>query len=277
MSALETIFKFPEWGNKKISQYMQREEICYLCPSTIHRIKKELEDKIDLDEIKINQRYEFIEPNDCWSLDFLEFNWGSETLYLCLVMDDKSRYILEWSITASPTFEFVKDLLKQAFEQYGRPNVIKSDNGPQFRKKFTEQLNEWDIVHHPNPYYQPSYNGKTERKNRDIRKIVERFDEDASLEQIFSTISDSIYEHNHIRPHESLDGATPYQSYNGFADEVRAKMEAFKKREKRRKGFKVEDSKQNQNHNNGVSVPVYSRNESDDIVGCVKSFLEVRL
>ncbi|SDM24479.1 DDE-type integrase/transposase/recombinase, partial [Halarsenatibacter silvermanii] len=219
----------------------------------------------------------FIEPNDCWSLDFLEFNWGSETLYLCLILDDKSRYVLEWSITASPTFEFVKDLLEQAFKQHGKPKMIKSDNGPQFRKKFAEQLNQWDIVHHPSPYYQPSYNGKTERKNRDLRKIVERFDEDVSLEQIFSTISDSIYEHNHIRPHESLEGATPYQSYNGFADEVRAKMEAFKKREKRRKGFKVKDSKQNQNHNPGVSVPVYSRNESEDVVGCVKSFLEVQL
>jgi len=180
MSALETILKFPDWGNKKISQYMQREEMCYLCPSTVYRIKK-------------------------------------------------------------------------------------------------EQLNKWDIAHHPNPYYQPSYNGKTERKNRDLRKIVDRFDEDASLEQIFSTVSDSIYEHNHIRPHESLGGATPYQSYNCFADEVRAKMEAFKKREKRRKGFKVDDSKQNQNHNAGVRVPVYSRNDSNDIVGFVKSFLEIRL
>ena len=274
---LEVIFKKPDWGVKKLSQYLCRKEILYITSSTIWRIKKKLKEELDMDDIRINQRYEFIEPNDCWSIDFLEFDWQGDTLYLCLIMDDKSRYILDWSITASPTFEFVKELLEQTFERYGKPEVIKSDNGPQFRKKFENQLKEWMIEHHPSPTYCPSYNGKLERKNRDLREIIERFEDDASLEHIFSTIAGSIHEHNHIRPHQSLGGATPYQSYNGFADKVKAKMEAFKKREKRRKGFKVEKQQENQKQDTGVSVPVHKVNDPETIIGNVKSFLEIRL
>ncbi len=202
---------------------------------------------------------------------------GNEKLYLSFILDDKSRYILNWSITASPTFEFVKELLSKTFKQYGKPEVIKSDNGPQFRKQFRAQLKEWLITHHPNPTYCPSYNGKTERKNRDLREIVDRFDDDISLEEVFSTISSSIYDHNHVRPHQSLGGATPYQSYNGFADKVRAKMEAFKKREKRRKGFKIENQVKKKNQNKGAIMPAYLVNKPDNIAGFVKSFIEFRL
>lgn len=277
IKALEVIFKHPDWGPEKLSQYLSREQICYLSTSTLHRIKKQIEKEIDINDIKINLRYEFIEPNDCWSLDFMEFNWGKQKLHLSFILDDKSRYILNWSITASPTFEFVKELLSNTFKHHGKPKVIKSDNGPQFRKQFQAQLKEWLITHHPNPYYTPNYNGKTERKNRDLREIVDRFDDDISLEEIFSTISSSIYEHNHIRPHQSLEGATPYQSYNGFADEVRAKMEAFKKREKERKGFKTENKTNEKTKNKGVVMPACLVNEPDNVVGIVKSFLQIRL
>ncbi len=64
---------------------------------------------------------------------------------------------------------------------------------------------------------------------------------------------------------------------------IRAKMvletrlELKWKPSKKRKGFTIDDSKQNKIINAWVSVPVYSRNESNEIVGCVKSFLEVRL
>ncbi|MFW6029365.1 MAG: transposase, partial [Halanaerobiales bacterium] len=183
IKALEIIFKHPDWGAKKIKQYLMREEICYLSTSTLNRIKKMLKQQLNIDNIKINQRYEFIEPNECWSLDFMEFKLGNEKLYLSFILDDKSRYILNWSITASPTFEFVKELLSKTFEQYDKPEVIKTDNGPQFRKQFRAQLKDWLITHHPNPVYCASYNGKTERKNKDLREIIDRFDDDVSLKK----------------------------------------------------------------------------------------------
>ncbi|MFW6025646.1 MAG: hypothetical protein ACOCRX_04825 [Candidatus Woesearchaeota archaeon] len=106
---------------------------------------------------------------------------------------------------------------------------------------------------------------------------VGNFTENVSLEKIFSTISGAIYEHNHVRPHQSLGGATPYQSYNNLEEEVKAKMEAFKRREKKRKSFKITEPKPTKNNSKGVSMPAYLVNEDETIAGFVKSFIEIKL
>jgi transposase InsO family protein len=102
IAVLRAIIKHPEWGGVKVSQYLLQKEICYLSPASINRIKANLKEYLE----NFVQRYEFINPNDCWALDFMEFKWGNETLYLCFILDDHSRYILDWSITANPTTEF---------------------------------------------------------------------------------------------------------------------------------------------------------------------------
>jgi transposase InsO family protein len=281
IAALKVIIKYPEWGGEKVSQYLTREEICYLSPSTINRIKNNLDEYLDTNKVNCIQRYEFINPNDCWALDFTEFNWGDKTLYLCFILDDHSRYILDWSITASPTFEFVKNLLSKAFKQYGTPKAVKSDNGPQFRKQFGEFLDAWLIKHHSSPVYSPTYNGKIERKNQDLKQIIEQIDEqNTCLEELFTIISNSIYEHNYVRPHQSLDGVTPFQSYNGFADEVKAKMETFKKQELERKGFKskkkvILPNQEEKPKTKGLIVPVHLINDPDTCVGFVKQLIEI--
>lgn len=261
---------------------MLREKICYLCPSTINRIKNSLKEKegIDFSNIDQVQRYEFINPDDCWALDFKQFSWGDETLYLCFILDDNSRYILDWNITSSPTSNFVQELLSKNFRQYSTPKVVKSDNGPQFRKQFQEFLEDWLIKHHVSPYYTPSYNGKVERKNLDIEKIIEQVNyKSTTLEDLFGILSNVIYEHNYIRPHQSLDGVTPYQKYNGFAEKVKEKMEEFKQKEKERKGFKTEKEivfpgKEKTTKPEGIIVPAHLINDSEKTVGFVKQFIE---
>ncbi len=133
------------------------------------------------------------------------FKWKGKKLYLSFILDDHSRYILDWGITSSATFEFDKDLLSKNFKQYGKPKVIKSDNGPQFRKQFRKFLKSWDIIHHSNPVYTSTYNGKTELKYKDIQTIIEHNGVDEkSLVELFAIIGNTFYEHNHIRPHQNL-------------------------------------------------------------------------
>lgn len=278
LEALKVIIKYPDWGGEKLSQYLLQKEVCYLSPSTMNRIKSNLKQYLDLENLNYTQRYEFLHPNDCWALDFLEFKWKNQTLYLCFILDDKSRYILDWSITSKARSKFVQNLLSKAFKKYGKPKAVKSDNGPQFRKQFQEFLNSWLVKHHVSPYFSPSYNGKVERKNRDLNDIIEQVDQkEKSMEELFTIIGNSIYEHNYIRPHQSLEGVTPYQSYMGFEDKVKAKMEAFKKREKERKGFKTKNqiiTPEKEKSKNGEIVSAYLINDPDTIVGCVNLFIE---
>ena len=47
ISASKVILEYLDWGGEKVSQFLTQKEICYLCPSTINRIKKVLRsDKI---------------------------------------------------------------------------------------------------------------------------------------------------------------------------------------------------------------------------------------
>lgn len=281
--ALKIIVKHPDWGGVKVSHYLLNKEICYLSPSTINRIKANLNECLDLSKLNFVQRYEFINSNDCWSLDFTQFNWGDETLYLCFIQDDHSRFIIDWDITASPTCEFVKELLKRAFKQHGKPETIKSDNGPQFRNQFLQFLESWLIKHHVSPYYTPNYNGKVERKNLDFKNIIKQVNyESTTLEELFVIIGNAIYEHNNIRPHQSLGGVTPKQEYEGFGDKVRSKMEAFKKKEKELKGFKTKKKIVFPNDKNkakvkGIIVPAFLINNPEKTAGYVKKLNGIKL
>lgn len=225
---LTVCLKQPKWGGEKISQYLTNQGTTYVSAATANRIKKRLREAFGSKGLQFVQRYEFIQPNDAWATDILEFTWDDHKLYLIIVLDDHSRYILNWTVTTRTSFAVVKELLEEAFVSYGVPRLVKSDNGPEFRKQLKAFLNGYRSIHHPSPPYRPSYNGKVERKYRDIREFINDIPESATIEMVIGMIAQNIYEHNHVRPHQSLNGITPYQRYHGLDEQVRARVEQIK-------------------------------------------------
>lgn len=60
--------------------------------------------------------------------------------------------------------------LEELFARYGNPDVIVSDNGPEYRSSaFKDFLAERDITHHRTPVYHPQANGKVEVFNRTLK------------------------------------------------------------------------------------------------------------
>lgn len=237
--ALNTTLNYNIWGGQKLSAYLLQNGFCYLSPATLNRIKKRLGKILKAKQLKVPVSYEFINPGDAWSLDFLEFTWGMQKLYVLTIIDDNSRYLLNWTITTRATAELVQGLLKETFQIYGTPKVVKSDNGPQFREELNSFLEKMQIEHYPNPYRQPEYNGKTERQNKELRFAVQKAAMTESLEECISIIGRSFYEYNYIRPHQALGGVTPYQRFSGFEDELKARIQVFKERELQRKEMLV--------------------------------------
>jgi len=206
-------------------------EICYLSPATLNRIKKYARWVLSEKELEVPVSYEFINPHDTWSLDFLEFTWGVHTLYILTVIDDYSRFLLNWTVTTKATVELVKELLHETFLLYGTPGVIKSDNGPQFREEFASFLEKTQVEHYPSPRRRPEYNGKTERQNKELRFAAKRAALTETPEECISVIGNCFYEYNYIRPHQALGGVTPYQRFSGFEDELKARVKVFKEQE----------------------------------------------
>lgn len=156
-------------------------------------------------------------------------------LYILIILDDSSRYLLNWTITTEPTTALVKELLTETFLIFGAPRLVKTDNGPQFRQELSSFLTELGIEHYPSPYRKPQFNGKTERQNKELRFAAELAAKAASADEIVTIIGRSFYEYNNIRPHQALAGITPYMRYSGFEDELKARMKVFKEQELQKK------------------------------------------
>jgi putative transposase len=233
--ALNTTLKHSNWGGQKLSAYLLLNGFSYLSPATLNRIKKRLKGLVKEKGLKIALSYQFVENNNAWCLDFLEFIWGLHKLYILTILDDTSRYLLNWTITTEPTTELVKELLRETFLLFGTPKLVKTDNGPQFRQELSNFLKKLEIEHYPSPYWTPQFNGKTERQNKELRVAADLAAKAARAEDVVAIIGRSFYEYNYIRPHQALEGLTPYMCYSGLEDELKARMKVFKEQELQKK------------------------------------------
>ena len=68
-------------------------------------------------------------------------------LYLTAIIDVYSRYVVGWSLSNTLGAECSLNVLKQAINEFGKPEVINSDQGSQFTcPLWTEFLEEQGIT-----------------------------------------------------------------------------------------------------------------------------------
>ena len=97
----------------------------------------------------LDRHFEAPAPNQRWSADFT-YLWTDEGwLYVAVVLDLYSRYVVGWSMQASMTSRLVSDALIMALWRRGRPqNVLHhSDQGSQYASEdFQRQLADHGIA-----------------------------------------------------------------------------------------------------------------------------------
>ncbi|NLD47823.1 MAG: IS3 family transposase [Clostridiaceae bacterium] len=71
-------------------------------------------------------------PNQVWSLDISYIPMPRGFMYLLAIMDVYSRFIVGWSLSNTMESEWVVNTLKVSIAQYGKPEIINSDQGSQF-------------------------------------------------------------------------------------------------------------------------------------------------
>ncbi len=75
-----------------------------------------------------------LHPNQIWSMDFMSDTLLNRRAYRTFnVIDDCARDVLAIEIDFSLTGERVVRVLEQLCEWHGKPTVMRSDNGPEFR------------------------------------------------------------------------------------------------------------------------------------------------
>ena len=106
-------------------------------------------------------------------VDLFELN---KVNYLLLV-DYFSRYpeVIKLSATTSAA---VINVMKSIFARHGIPQVVRSDNGPQFSaEEFTKFSNSFGFQHVTSSPRYPQSNGQVERMVQTMKKMIQKSDD----------------------------------------------------------------------------------------------------
>lgn len=81
--------------------------------------------------------------NQVWAIDITYIPMKKGFLYLTAIIDVYSRFIVGWGISNSLEAKSIHEVLKEAIRQYGKPEIINSDQGSQFScKEWIKYLEE---------------------------------------------------------------------------------------------------------------------------------------
>ena len=158
-------------------------------------------------------RYERKHSMELWHADWFYYNGKWIIAYL----DDASRLITGYGVFENATAENAIKVLREAMDNYGKPESILTDRGTQFYasggekkvkgvSKFEKFLAENGIRHIVGRVNHPQTNGKIERFYGTLKDKA----------RYFETLDEFVEWYNHKRPHMSLnleELETPYQAF----------------------------------------------------------------
>ena len=71
-------------------------------------------------------------PNKVWATDITYIPMEKGYMYMVAIIDLYSRYVVNWSVSNSMDAEWCQQVLQEAIERHGHPEIINTDQGSQF-------------------------------------------------------------------------------------------------------------------------------------------------
>ena len=151
--------------------------------------------------------------NGCWSLDFMSDALADVRRFRTLnVLDDYNREALGIEVDYSLPAQRVTRLLDQLVQRHGKPERLRSDNGPEF---ISQILQDWcadkNVALHWIEPGKPTQNAYIERFNGTLRREVLNANVFSNLAQVRRTVNAWLVEYNTERPHQALQFMTPVE------------------------------------------------------------------
>lgn len=227
--------KNPVWGGRKIAASLERQGLSAPSASTITEILKRTGQPMVAAGQKAWKRFEHAEPNALWQMDFKgDVAFGRGRLHPLTVVDDHSRYAVVLHATDNERHQTVQDAVQSAFERYGLPEIVLTDNGSPWGSTAEQTLTKlgvWLIEHGVAPWHSaprhPQSHGKNERFNRTLKiELLERqtFDDLHQAQQAFDAWR---HRYNYHRPHDAIGLAVPADRYRPSPRPFNPKVEPF--------------------------------------------------
>jgi transposase InsO family protein len=178
-----------------------------------------------------DERFEAVRPNQLWHMDFVQRYINRAKVYVLILQDDCSRYVVGWGVAEGELSEVVIESFETATELHGRPEMVMDDEGSAFWawrgiSRFTTLLTEMGIEQIAAKHKE--WNGKVERLNATLHKELfdaRKFD---TVSEMRRGLAEYLHWYNHQRTHQALAGGllVPADRYYGRHQEVLARLQA---------------------------------------------------
>lgn len=220
------------WGGHRIAaELTARGIIQRLTGKTVYNIFERLGISVKTYALKgrsagiAYRRYEKKRPNQQWHIDLKQTKLSDgSTVYICILVDDYSRYALAAVAGRNKTTEWVTSVSQAALRAAGRPDEIVSDNGREFSSVWEESLTQFgkllleqDILHRTTAPYYPQGNGKAEAFIQTLgRELLNRQTFD-TLTDLQAALDRYLLYYNNYRLHSAIGWQAPASRFTGCA------------------------------------------------------------
>lgn len=227
---IDTRLDHPRWGPLKVLQYLEAKYPELNMPATstagailareglVRRRKKR---RSTVDPLK-PQIGPITYPHQVNNIDFKgQFRTQDGLWCYPLTMTDTfSRTLLLCKALEGPTFKATKAALERCFREHGVPTSLRSDNGEPFVSSRSlgglSRLGVWlvklGVIRHRSRLASPQDNAVHERMHRTLKEET-ALPPARNLREQQKRFDCFVREYNQLRPHQSLDGKTPWSIY----------------------------------------------------------------
>lgn len=146
---------------------------------------------------------------EIWSMDFTEEKIRGKTVYTCGIISVNRKILVGYAQATRCTTALALEALSKAIAEYGTPDMIMTDRGPQFTSKdFYVTMQKLSVTHSMSRPHKPIDNRFIETFWKSMK--VELGKLDLLTEQTYRMVVDYyIYYYNNLRPHSSLNYVSP--------------------------------------------------------------------
>ena len=223
------------WGGHRIAAELKKREIAKISGRTVYKIFDRLGLPVKVYALKgksdgiAYRRYEKGQPNAQWHIDLKQTYLADGTkVYICIVIDDYSRYALAAVVGLEKTTEWTAQVSEQTVRKSGTPNEMVSGNGREFTSvwedtltKFGQMLVALGIKHVTCTPYYPQGNGKAEAFIRTLNRELLRWQTFENMEELQAALNRYLIYYNNYRLHSGLGWQTPVTRFTGRVVAVR--------------------------------------------------------
>jgi putative transposase len=154
-------------------------------------------------------------PNQVWAIDITYIPYKGGHMYLTAVIDWYSRMIVGFSLADSLHNAPVLSCAKEAFEKYGVPSIMNSDQGSHFTAKaYIELLAGLNVAQSMDGKGRWIDNRIIERWFRTLKTEYIYINDFESPRELRKGIERFVEKYNELRLHESHDYRTPFSVWS---------------------------------------------------------------